>query len=242
MIVNMTEDGWEIIYHRAHALLAAQIAGQWPPAQAPRLYETIAAISHHDDLEREWDGDHLTEAGAPRDFQLDTSVSVERLTKLIEGARYRSRWVALLTSMHVCFLNSNSSDTSDKLKDFLKQQQHLQRHWRKEMDLSEQEVSQAYEFMRWCDRLSLILAQRQVPANGRSLEITSSIEGQRYDIKRLNDDQITVEPWPFAASKFVVRVEAQYLTTLKFDSAEDLKQALRENALTQDISWSLSQS
>jgi hypothetical protein len=39
MIANLHEKGWEVIYHRAHALLAAQIAGtlasrKTPPALA----------------------------------------------------------------------------------------------------------------------------------------------------------------------------------------------------------------
>nr|WP_281261363.1 DUF3891 family protein [Chamaesiphon polymorphus] len=71
MIVNLTDNGWEIIYHRAHALLAAQIAGYWQtPDDTTRLVDTIAAIAHHDDLEREWEGNHLTKAGAPLDFTL----------------------------------------------------------------------------------------------------------------------------------------------------------------------------
>ncbi len=78
MIVNATQNGWEIIYHRAHALLAAQLAGQWRRKDAPaRLYETIAAISHHDDLEKEWEEDSLTEAGAPKDFTLGTKKDAE---------------------------------------------------------------------------------------------------------------------------------------------------------------------
>ncbi len=56
MIANLTPTGWEIIYHRAHAWLAAQLGGQWKRSKSPiRLYETIAAISHHDDLEKEWE-------------------------------------------------------------------------------------------------------------------------------------------------------------------------------------------
>lgn len=40
MIVNLTTDGWDVIYHRAHALLAAQLGGQWRRADAPvRFYE-----------------------------------------------------------------------------------------------------------------------------------------------------------------------------------------------------------
>ncbi len=56
MIVKATPNGWEVIYHRAHALLAAQLAGQWRRKNAPeRLCETLAAISHDNDLEKEWE-------------------------------------------------------------------------------------------------------------------------------------------------------------------------------------------
>ena len=70
-IINPTKSGWEIIYHLAHALLAAQLAGQWQRKNAPaRLYETLAAISQDDDLGKEWEEDNLTDAGAPMDFLL----------------------------------------------------------------------------------------------------------------------------------------------------------------------------
>ena len=109
MIVNMQADGWEIIYHRAHALLAAQIAACWNQSDRPqRITDTVAAISHHDDLEKEWEKDQLTEAGAPKDFTQEGQTTVENLSKHIEEALYRGRWVALLTSMHTCFLNSGS--------------------------------------------------------------------------------------------------------------------------------------
>ncbi len=100
MIVNLTADGWDVIYHRAHALLAAQLGGQWQRSNAPVcFYETIAAISHHDDLEKEWKGDHLTESGAPLDFTLGEEppeVSLEKLKKHLEDSLYRGRWVAFL--------------------------------------------------------------------------------------------------------------------------------------------------
>ena len=106
MILNLVENGWEVIYHRAHALLAAQLAGQWKKSESPlRLYETIAAISHHDDLEREWEGNQLTEAGAPLDFTLDKKTSLKKLRELTTNSRYRGRWVAMLISMHTSFLN-----------------------------------------------------------------------------------------------------------------------------------------
>jgi hypothetical protein len=97
MIANLHQQGWEVIYHRAHALLAAQIAGHWHSEKRPlRWLETIAAISHHDDLEKEWEGNHLTEAGAPLDFTLATKTDVTKLQQLTQNARYRGRWVVML--------------------------------------------------------------------------------------------------------------------------------------------------
>ncbi|MEO0409679.1 MAG: DUF3891 family protein, partial [Cyanobacteria bacterium P01_A01_bin.135] len=118
MIVNLQCDGWEIIYHRAHALLAAQIAGHWDfTCKSHRLYETIAAIAHHDDLEKEWEEDQLTDAGAPLDFTLQRSTSVAQLRRHADEALYKGRWVAMLISMHQCFLNQGSEDP--KIAEFL---------------------------------------------------------------------------------------------------------------------------
>lgn len=229
MIVNLVENGWEIIYHRAHALLAAQIAGHWRRADAPeRLYETLAAISHHDDLEQEWEGNELTEAGAPLDFTLNQSAEIEPLKQHIANARYRGRWVTLLISKHVCFLNQDKWGTSKEWDAFLNEQIQNQEQWRQDLGIEKEDRERAYQFMRWCDRLSLILAQKHVPAAGRSLEITSGIDGQRYDIRELSDGCLTVEPWTFEEDEFTVNVEASCLTELKFADNDALVKALLE--------------
>lgn len=227
MIVNLLENGWEVIYHRAHALLAAQLGGQWRRKDSPiRLYETIAAISHHDDLEEEWEGNQLTQAGAPLDFTLDTESSIDVLKDLIVSARYRGRWVTLLTSKHICFLNQAKRGTSPDWDAFLDHQVQKQEQWRQELGIEPEEAERAYQFMRWCDRLSLILAQRKIPAAGRSLEITSGVDNQRYDVRELKNGQLTVEPWPFEDHQFTVNVEASYLSELKYTSNEGLTNAL----------------
>ncbi len=243
MIVNPTQTGWSVIYHRAHALLAAQIAGHWDRQNAPvRLSETIAAISHHDDLEQEWEGDHLTRAGAPLDFTLgeDSEENEERALQMwrkhIENARYRGRWVAFLTSKHFCFLNQDKQAKKGEWKDFWDEQIELQKRYRKELGIEEEEAERAYQFMRWCDRLSLILAQRKIPDAGRALEITSGIDGIRYDIRAIEDGRLTVEPWCFGEKEFTVNVEASDLTRLQFDSNEDLVNELK-NAPIEILEW-----
>ena len=67
MIVNYTEQGWEIITQRAHGLLAVQIAMQWRIKDRPeRWVETLIAIADHDDAQTELeDDDLLTPQGGP---------------------------------------------------------------------------------------------------------------------------------------------------------------------------------
>lgn len=238
MIVNLQNEGWEIIYHRAHALLAAQIAGYWDFGEnaSHRLYETMAAISHHDDLEKEWEDDQLTAAGAPLDFTLERDPQIEQMRRHAADAVYRGRWVALLTSMHLTFLMAPQQDSNPEIARFVKEQWERQAQWRQELNLSKDEAASAYNFMRWCDRLSLILCQRKIPDAGRSLEITTGPDDRSYSIRCLESGQLGVTPWPFKPDTFMVAVDACYLSQLKFDSNAALKTALK-NAPRQSLSW-----
>ena len=237
MIVNQHEKGWEVIYHRAHALLAAQLAGHWKRENSPvRLYETIAAISHHDDLEREWEGNELTPAGAPLDFTLDKSTSMKKLKEMTQNARYRGRWVALLISKHMSFLNEGKRGESEELDRFLDEQLEHQEHWRKELKLTKKEVEDAYAYMQMFDRLSLILCQRHLPIGERALEIAKGPDGQRYDVVQLKDGKVTVKPWPFEDEPFTVNVEACYLEQVTFKDNAELRQAL-QTAKIKPLEW-----
>lgn len=229
MIANLTETGWEIIYHRAHALLAAQLGGQWKRSKTPiRLYETIAAISHHDDLEKEWEENILTPAGAPLDFTLDKETSLPKIKGLTQNSLYRGRWVAMLISMHMSYLNEGKRGESPELDEFLDEQLANQKQWREELGISKEDAEAAYAFFQWCDRLSLILCSRELPAGERALEIGVGPDGKRYDIVQDSNQFVTVTPWPFEEEKFTVNVEASYLDKIEFDSNQEIKEALQK--------------
>jgi hypothetical protein len=237
MIVNLTDNGWEIIYHRAHALLAAQIAGYWhTPDDTAHLVDTIAAIAHHDDLEREWQGDHLTKAGAPFDFTLGESIEVPPLYEHIEAALYRGRWVALLVSMHMSFLNEGRRGKMPELDEFLDKQIELQTGWRKSLKVNKTDAQKTYAMMQCCDRLSLILCQQQLPDGERWLEIAIGPTGERHDILKRGDDTLAVKPWPFKDKKFTVRVDATYPTQMKFETNKQLIKSLQQ-APIKSIEW-----
>lgn len=228
MIVHQIESGWEIIYHRAHALLAAEIAGHWSRKNSPmRLIETVAAISHHDDLEKEWEEKNITPVGAPLDFTLDKNTDLPKLKKHVTNSRYRGRWVAMLISMHTSFLTEGKRGESEELDSFLDEQLQMQEQIRKELQISKQDAEQAYAFMQWCDRFSLILCQQQLPEDERALEISIGPDGKRYDVIQLKDGTVKVTPWPFEAKEFTVNVEASYLDQLQFDSSAALTEALQ---------------
>ncbi len=237
MIVNQHEQGWEIIYHRAHALLAAELAAHWNHKDAPvRLIETVAAISHHDDLEHEWEENNITPAGAPLDFTLDKKTDLPKLRKHTTNSRYRGRWVAMLISMHTSFLNEGKRGESPELDSFLDEQLEMQKQFRQGLEITKQEAEQAYAFFQWCDRLSLILCQRQLPMGERYLEIAKGPNGKRYDVIQLQDGQVNVTPWPFQEQEFTVNVEASYLSQVQFDSSAALTTAL-QTAPIKNLEW-----
>jgi hypothetical protein len=230
VIVNPLPDGWQIIYHRAHALLAAQIAGQWRRKDAPpRFYETIAAISHHDDLEKEWEEHNLTPAGAPKDFTMDAGeTDYNLLQKHLESALYRGRWVALLNSMHLCRLNADKKGKLAEADIFLSQQLLDQKRYRKELKVSKSDAEKAYAFMQWCDRLSLILCQHELPADERTLEISKGHDEKQYNVIQFSNELITVTPWCFEEERFTVNVEASTLNKVKFKDNSSLTEELKK--------------
>lgn len=237
MIANQHQKGWEIIYHRAHALLAAQLAGHWHRKDRPqRIIETVAAISHHDDLEREWEGNHLTEVGTPLDFTLETKLDIKKLRDFTQAARYRGRWVAMLISMHVSFLTEGKRGESSELDSFLDEQIEHQKQWRKELKISKKEAEQAYAFFQWCDRLSLILCNHELPAGERALEISVGPDGKRYDVMQTKDGTVTIKPWPFEEETLTVNVEACYLEQVTFENNAELTAALQQ-APIKTLEW-----
>ncbi|MFZ0390507.1 MAG: DUF3891 family protein, partial [Calditrichia bacterium] len=136
----------------------------------------------------------------------------------------------------ISFLYERRMGESSELDKFLEEQSSFRSRLRQELKISAAETQKAYDFMQWCDRLSLVLCQRNLPARERLLEISRGPDKENYNIRQNQDESVTVTPWPFESSSFTVTVEAAYLTELKFQDNKELAEALRK-APVKTLHW-----
>eukprot|EP01037_Dinobryon_pediforme_P013148 gene13148-13250_t len=118
-----------------------------------RWIETLLAIAEHDDAQVELERvDLLTPQGGPVDFKM--KVFDERhCIQTLDFAWPKSRNIALLCSMHLEFIYGAACAENAKAAKFIKEQKLLQKHWRKELNLTTAEAPRDYRLLEWCDAL-----------------------------------------------------------------------------------------
>ncbi|GAB5518863.1 MAG: hypothetical protein RhofKO_11140 [Rhodothermales bacterium] len=241
MICNRIASGWEIIYQRAHAILAAQLIQYWNEAERPaRWLETLSATAQHDNGWQEWESaSRLTDQHIPRDFT-ETPIAdyVSQSERVVHRACHQSLWCGLLVSRHVSWLYEPLRGEDSSLDALLNQQKTLRRAWRSTLKLKVADIDYGYAFLQWGDALSLILCKRQLPIRGRALEIAPGPDGTRYDVAELEDGVLSITPWPFDRNEFAVHLDTHCLDQLTFDSESDLADAL-DTAAVQPRCWTL---
>ena len=223
MIVNYTENGWEIITQRVHGLLAGQICARWKISeQPPRWAETLIATTEHDDVFNEFQfGPLLTESGGPMDFKM-TCFNEQACRQMIEMALSKSRFIALLFARHIGFTHGSEPAAKPYLKGLKK----LGTKWMKEADSNTVEVNLAYELLEFCDAFSLLICQGQIPPEERKLEISKGPNGVSYQFFQ-KENRLIVMPWPFEIESFDVHYECRILKDLRFKSETEFKKALQ---------------
>ncbi len=200
MIVKSIPTGWEIIYQRAHGLLAAELASHWKIAhRPPHFIKTLLAIAEHDDgVPESRVPENLTPAGAPRHFQL-MDRSAEQYRNVMEISTSKSRWNALMTSLHMTFLYEGKPYDDADMKAFIQEQHTFQKRLIKELGVSRKEAEKAYRFVEWCDAFSLLLCMDKIQPEQRRMDISRGPDGTMYQLWQDEKEQLRVEPWPFEA-------------------------------------------
>lgn len=237
MIVNYKEAGWEVVTQRAHGILAAQLAFNWRVRDRPlRWVETILAIAEHDDAENELDGETLlTGAGGPLNFSMKT-FELPLCRKLASLTLTKSRYIALLTSLHMEFLYGGEKGEDREAKIFLEEQARLQKTWLKELGLKREEALRIYDLLEWCDALSLLICKDEMQPEARRTEISTGPDKRRYHLVQGDEDTLTVDPWPFEGNGFSVRYDYRIIPQIRFSSSAEFREAFL-GAETREKVW-----
>jgi len=224
MIANYTAAGWEIITQRAHGLLAAQIAANWSHSvRSERWIETLLAIAEHDDAQVELERDNLlTPQGGPVDFKMKV-FEKRHCTQTMDFAISKSRYIALLCSIHLDFVYGKECAGNPEAAKFIQEEQKLQKQWRKELGLSIIESIKHYRLLEWCDALSLLLCQRENQPEGRTVEISKGPDNKPYQLSESRQGVLTVTPWPFETGKFDISFEYRIIPQLSFKNADEFR-------------------
>ena len=236
MIVLPAPYGWEIIHQQAHGMLALQIAVQWNEKKRPmRWIETLVALTEHDDGQEPWEGkNHLTEAGVPLNFEM-IQYSVPQCRNVIQIGLEKSRWNALMTSMHISFLYEPKRGKSQELDQLLDEQSDLQKQWRSHYKIKVEEAQYAYAFLQWCDALSLILCQNQLPVDERRLEISKDPDGVSTFVFQRKNQTIGIEPWPFRRQEFTAEIETYQVEQLTFKNDNELFKVIQHSTIKNKV-------
>ncbi|GAA0880834.1 hypothetical protein GCM10009119_38040 [Algoriphagus jejuensis] len=225
MIVRSFEEVWEIYFHKAHALLAMDIGlsidhRYWPHRKY--LAAGLESIGEHDNGQPRWNGkDNLTEAGAPLDYRARKQVDLRQAMSVINSAQYKSSFMAIMVSLH-CDRLYNESDESAVL-DFLAAQSRLREQYLRHLDLDAETVDQCYEFLRFCDDLSLALCQDEMSVQ-QEKDLKPIIGERKIRCGVREDGSFMLNPWLFYEDELIFPIEYYRTTKKVFADDEELKQ------------------
>src|SRR4051812_18935903 len=236
MIVNYKETGWQVITQRAHGIVAAQAAMHWKIQERPKRWlETLLAVAEHDDAEVELDGENLlTETGGPLNFSMK-HFDIKHCELLSMLTITKSRYIALLVSMHMDFLYRKEEKDDKEVHKFLQQQRSLQAGWMDQLGIDRKEAEKIYYLLEWCDAFSLLLCRQQVQPEKRAIEISTGPDGKVYELFEAKEGVLVVDPWPFEPDTFTVSYESRDINQLKFNNSEEFRKLFVNAAVTETV-------
>lgn len=230
VICKRRDNGWEIIYQRNHALLAAEMLVDWPEDKRPEpWFQLLNACSQHDHGWRENEKDPLlNEHGHPMDFlHMTTESSIAMSRRNLRNAEAQSRWCAVLVARHLEYLFSFRPEPEALA--FSSQTLAQRQGWMAEIALTEDQVEAMYELLLWADTLSLLVCC-QPSEFTRSLHLAA--QGQQFQAAEVEQGVWTVAPWPYRVPSVKLDYEVRHLPQARFDSAEELREELCKTGVT----------
>ena len=208
---------------RSHSLLAAQLCYHWKKADRPKRWlETIVATAEHDDATNELEATELiNENGGPINFNM-TKFNKPFCDKLMGMALTKSKYIAVLTGRHLCFLYAKADDESTRK--YCKDLKSSEKEWLKELGIGCKVIDKTYHLLEWCDAFSLLICQQLIQPESRKTEISIGPDFGTYQFYEHGDHRLVVEPWPFDEESFEVIYESKTLKQLSYKNTQEFKE------------------
>lgn len=231
MIVNHSNEGWEIITQTAHAYLAVQVAKQVASHYKSDFeVETLLATLYHETHDTDFNTEScISNMGTPLDFtesEATTAQTLSKIKKVTEKARLKSSLVFALIAQHFQTIHSEEAK-NPKIKEVFAQFKNETKQILKNYHISTEQFKELSHTVLFADRLSLVLCKNEIPAENREIEINTSLNNATYFLKE-DATQLTVRPWCFTADQFLCRVEYRLLTQASFKDEKDFYKHFQE--------------
>lgn len=243
MIRRPHNNGWLLIPQIEHARLAFDLARHWGNHNVrglPLPHILLPTIEHHDDGWAEWEQapEVDPESGLPRDFmEMPAEQSTRIWTDSVEACARHYPLAGIWVSRHFCYLaehmansDSRSEPEKQRARDFLAQQEELQREWLRQ--LGEQNCMEEFSthldwglrLLQAFDRFSLWLCCKE---RRDAFEIEFPGFGE-LQLTPLEGRRVALKPHPFKDTEFAVSASGRYLSRQTFSSSRELHAELTD--------------
>jgi hypothetical protein len=238
VLLREDERGWLAIGQPSHAWISGQLARAWGNAGfggVEPFAEVCLAAEQHDVgwAQRDLEPLYNPETRLPRAF-LEMPVDIH-VGLFIEGPRRllsQSRYAALLVSMHGTRLYRRRDlgrlpvKDADAIREFLETQRSFQERLIDSLD-ADRAVLERNSLLLWTwDYVSLTLCLDWAPATAQGSPTADGTVDLAIDPGPA-PGQVSIDPWPFAASTLTVHCEGRRLTE-RFDDEDAMRQAFAE--------------
>src|SRR3954451_6441310 len=210
------EDATICIGQASHAWITGQIARAWRDVEP---YEDVClAAEQHDIGWTDYDlaPDLNPDTGLPRSFmEIDFPTRMRIWEPAPHRVQSQSLYAALLVSLHGTSLHRQMAEAAD----YVARPTAIQERWIGLLGADREEVDANRRRILVWDALSLALCLRWDPFDTEGLRL-----------ERVEDEQLTLDPWPFATDRLVVACEGRRLAG-RFDDQRALQDALERSPL-----------
>lgn len=185
----------------------------------------MESIGEHDNDQPKWhERDNLSVSGAPLDYRQREKVDLNQARAVATSAKYKSSFIVLMVSVHFQKLYGESKEL--EVQKFLEELTETCEEIMINIDLNKEEVAQCYEFLRFCDDLSLALCQNDFEIHKDPTQIDSIVGDGKIILNKLPTGEFQLHPWIFDDDKEVFYCEYFQTNTDFYNEDQELRSDL----------------